>query len=719
MQKKNTKHVKNTKHTKHKQKKGRQAKHFMDKMASSLEHCTDNQGGDCKRYYKHKQREDKKVEGLFHATAQGFGFATVEGLSVDIFIPARCTGGAIDEDRVLLSYRKGFGEGRFEGNVLDILERKNKTLIGTLLSLREKGVRGGRRFVLAPDHKKIPEYIPVGDTMDAKIGDKVEVLLEKPKRGYALFGDVCRVFGESGTKGANYEAILAENGIAVDFSAEALEEAKAFAAEAVVMQGRVRPSLPVFTIDGEDAKDLDDAISLKKLVDGFELSVAIADVSVYVKEHSALDKAVLERGTSVYFADKVVPMLPKALSNGACSLHAGEDKYALTAIMRLSKDGEICDTKIEKQVICSSVRGVYSEVNDLLDKGEKSVFVDKYTPVLPMLKDMHELYTVLLKRSRLRGGLELDAPEASILLDTAGMPTEIIRRKRGDAERMIEQFMLCANEGVATLLCLHEIPCVYRVHEEPPEDKLKDFFAYLQSVGLEGLENYNQHSKKDIKATTKKITAKDFSKILEEAKEKGLTSAVIHPLLRTMAKAKYEEFPKGHFGLGIPRYCHFTSPIRRLSDLATHRIIHAVLLNGESPKKYARYAQRASLSATNTELSAMRAERAMDDLYKCLYLSRFIGEEFIATVVSITRFGIFAMLENTCEGMIALSSMPFGYIFDEKTLSLYRGTKDKIRLGDLLKIGVESCDLDAGRVAFSYISQVKEGEGTQYQTLKT
>jgi ribonuclease R len=389
------------------------------------------------------------------------------------------------------------------------------------------------------------------------------------------------------------------------------------------------------------------------LKDGWQLGVHIADVSSYVPEKSALDRLVMNRGTSVYFTDKVVPMLPECLSNGACSLNAGEEKYALTAIINLDSEGEIIKTRIVPSIIKSRLRGVYSEVNEILTGTPDPELRAKYRAVTPTLKKMQELYEILSEKARKRGYLDMSIDEAVIILDEDGSPKDIVRAERGVGERMIEQFMLTANEAVATLLSERGIPCVYRVHESPAADKLENFVDYLKHVGI----HYTSLLQED-------ACGKDYAAVLDEAEKKGVGTAVSRTMLRSMMKAKYSEIRMPHFGLGIDCYCHFTSPIRRLSDLATHRIIHKVLLEGKRPESYASYAKRAARAASETELRALGAERRIENLYKVIYMQEHVGEIFNATVSSVTSFGMFCELENTCEGLVPICEMPGLFIFN-------------------------------------------------------
>ncbi len=636
-------------------------------------------------------REESAV-GIFCASKSDYAFVKIEGRR-DVFIPAGRTLHALDKDTVEIEYhscKNRFGEEKTEGRVKKIIEYGRKNLIGTL---QEELVLFGRRrrgyiLVLVPDDQKMTERIRVGASCGARIGDKVEARLI---RGREIYADVIKIFGDALSFGANYEAHLAECGIEREFTESALTEAERVSKETVSTHGRAdRRGQIIFTIDGTGAKDLDDAVSLRKLAGGsWQLGVHIADVSHYVRERTALDRAAMSRGTSVYFTDKVVPMLPEALSNGACSLNAGEDKYALSAIMNISKDGELMSVKIEPSVINSRVRGVYSEVNSVFDGTATSLILKKYKAVLPTLEKMRELYSILKAKSTARGALELDFPEAEVILDKEGNPLEILKRERGTAELMIEQFMLLANEAVARFLTEREIPCVYRIHEPPPEDKLRELVAFLHNLGFDT--SY---------ISLAKASPRDFSRLLSEAESRGLSAPVSYTMLRSMSKARYSEARVPHFGLGISYYCHFTSPIRRLSDLATHRIIHRVLFDGKSPLSYASYAGRAAAAASDAELRAQSAERRIENMYKALYMSKRIGEVFEGRISAVTSFGFFAELENTCEGLVPLSELEGVFIFEEKTLSL-RSDGITYRLADKLRVKLADVDVMRGKLKFS------------------
>ena len=642
------------------------------------------------------RRDEISAEGVFSSSKSGFGFVTLEGEERDIFIPEGKTRGAVDGDRVLIIYHKyeSFsGEIKTEGRVVEIVSYGRKTVIGTVEAERSFGHRkGGKRFFLVPDDAKISIYPELTSVEGIRVGDKIEAKLIRGNP-YKLECEPLVNFGRTESREANYSAILSDTGIEIDFTKEEEAEAAFFASRPVEAAGRLDlRGETVFTIDGEGAKDLDDAISLKRLRGGaYELGVHIADVSYYVPERSHLDRVAMARGTSVYFTDKVVPMLPKSLSNGACSLNADEDKYTLSAIIKLSRNGEILEAKIEPSVIRSSLRGVYSEVNAIFDGTADEKILEKYKAVIPTLEKMRSLYLILKDKNEKRGALELDSPEAEILLDGAGVPYDIIKRERGDAEKLIEAFMLTANEAVATKLYDAKIPCVYRIHEPPAPDKLSDFLSYAHNMGFDT--SY---------ISREKCSPQDFARLLSAAEEKGLSLPLSYTMLRSMSKAKYSAERMDHFGLGLTKYCHFTSPIRRLSDLATHRIIHKVLLEGKRPELYASYAKRAAAAASEAELRALSAERRIENLYKVIYMQGRIGEEFSATVSSVSSFGLFCMPENTCEGLVPISELGGSFIFDEKNLTI-RSRELVYRLGDTVRVRLEEADIIRGKLRYSIV----------------
>ena len=642
-----------------------------------------------------RPHRDEIVErGIFSSSKSGFGFVALERGGRDIFIPADRTHGAIDGDFVEIiyhEYKNYLGEEKTEGRVTRIVEYGRRTVIGTV---SEEWARHGRRtyryFVLLPDDSRVMLRPAIAELGGARIGDKVEAQILRDGSSHPECS-VLRVFGDTESREANYAAILAECEIECDFTPAQLDEANAAASEPLSDDGRVRRDEIILTIDGEGAKDLDDAVSLRKLPSGWRLGVHIADVSHYVRERTALDRCAMSRATSVYFTDKVVPMLPEALSNGACSLNAGEDKYALSAIIDLDCDGAIVRTSLEESVIRSRVRGVYSEVNSLFDGTASAEVKKKYKATLSTLMKMRELYELLDRRSRGRGYIDFEEREAEILLGAGGEVVDIIRRERGVSERMIEQFMLTANEAVATLLNERGIPCVYRVHEQPPSEKMSEFLSFAKNLGLTvaGIDSENPKSRQ-------------LAGLLTEAEERGVLAPCSYSMLRSMSKAKYSDECTPHFGLGIDRYCHFTSPIRRLSDLATHRIIKKVLIGTKKAESYTSYARRASVAATEGELRAVNAERRIENLYKVLYMAEHIGKEFDATVSSVTSFGMFCELDNTCEGLVPISEMPGEFFFDELNLSM-RSSRVTYRLADRVRVMLEEVDIVRGKMRFSIV----------------
>ena len=637
-------------------------------------------------------RDETVAEGGYIGSRSGYGFVNIG--EEDIFIPEGRSGGAIDGDLVEIVYHRyenRFGEKKTEGRVRKILEYGKRLVVGEVDEFyRRHGRRVYRGLVFFADGGRLYPAPEIVGGEECEAGDKVQVKLLR--EGGEITCEVVRNFGKSMTREANYEAILAECGIPLEFTPEELSEAASRAASPISEEGRVRRDGEIiFTIDGEGAKDLDDAVSISRTKEGYRLGVHIADVSHYVTEKTPLDRCAMQRGTSVYFTDKVVPMLPPALSNGACSLNSGEDKYALSAIIELDKAGNIRSLSLENSIIRSAVRGVYSEVNKLLSGEADDALTEKYARVLDSLTLMRELYEVLLKKHIERGAIDFEAPEAEIILDERGDPCEIIPRNRGVAERIIEQFMLTANEAVATELMRRGVPCVYRIHEPPPPDKLDAFVTFAHNLGFDT----SYISRED-------VSSKSLRALLLAAEERGLSEPLSYSMLRAMSKAKYSEIHQPHFGLGIEKYCHFTSPIRRLSDLATHRIIKKVLLGDKPAGQFSGYAKRAAAAATEGELRAVNAERKIEDLYKCVYMSRFIGEELWGTVSSVTSFGLFVMLPNTCEGLIPISEMPFECRYDEKNVAL-TSRAAVFRLGDKIRVKVEECDVSEGKVRFSLV----------------
>ncbi len=638
----------------------------------------------------------------FSDSGRRFGFAAViEGELVgceDIYIAPEDTRGAMTGDTVLVhKFRRGeagYTRGN-EGEVTKILERANTEIIGTF-------TRSGALGTVLPDNEKLHAVVHVSgaDIGDARTGDKVAVKIREfpsRRRGddvYVLSGYVSAVFGKAETREANYAAILHHHGIPTEFSDGVIWEAEDSAARKIDVAERTDfRDLPTLTIDGADAKDLDDAISLTCEGDGWCLYVHIADVSHYVPEGGEVDREAYRRGTSVYFVDKVVPMLPVALSNGACSLNGGEDRYALTAVISLDGEGNAVGYDFKKSVIRSDVRGVYDEVNDLFAAGESSAFREKYAAVLPMLADMHVLYGILSGNARARGQLMLESTEAKFILNEKGIPTDIVPRTRGEGEMMIEQFMLAANVAAATFLSERGYPCLYRVHPEPMPEKMRAFAVFAHNMGL------------DVSGIGEGTQPKRLAQLLGEAEEKGIAEAVSGVMLRSLSKAKYSEKPSVHYGLALKLYAHFTSPIRRYPDLFVHRAITSVLTGSRRPMHPAESARVTS----EAELRAVAAERGIEDLYMAQYASFHIGEEYAARITSVCSFGVFARTDKLFEGLIPIESLFDAgarpdFSEDAHLLSGRCGGRERVyRLGDSITVRVVNADVAAGQIDLALV----------------
>ena len=648
-------------------------------------------------------------KGTFSSGTRGrYGFVTTE--VGEFFIPVAFSLGAIQKDTVVIKKfdmgSRYFSKGN-EAEVIAILERNIDKITGTFkVSYHSEKFKSA--YVMPDDAKfHTPVNISAKNFGNANDGDKVicQILKYPSGENDSFSGRVVEILGRSDSLEANYKAVLRENGIVEEFPDEVLKEADRVSKEPLEINARLDlREKTIFTIDGADAKDLDDAISLDITEDGYVLGVHIADVSHYVRENTFLDKEAMQRGTSVYFTDKVVPMLPKALSNGICSLNGGVDRYALSAFMTLDKNGNILSTDIKNTIINSKVRGVYSELNDIIDNGENSPFYKKYAHILDDFHKMLDLYKVLKRKSQNKGALDLEGEESKIILNETGHPVDIVKRERGESERLIEQFMLCANEGVATYLKNAHLPCVYRIHEEPDREKIDAFTVFARNLGV------------DVSPmrTKNEIRPSQLSKVLESAHEVGKFDIVSSVLLRSLMKAKYSSTPKAHFGLATENYCHFTSPIRRYPDLSVHRIIKSVLsgkIDENTISKFEKFATESAIVSSENELKAIYAEREIDDLYKCVYMADRIGETFEATICSVTSFGFFARTENLCEGLVPIEYLGRNFYFDEKNYTLSCGN-EVYSLGQSVEIRVEDADIITKRVTFSLSSkEIPKKEG--------
>lgn len=645
-------------------------------------------------YHKKKTAQKGRFEfcGTVACTRRGSYFVEPdeeyrEKIGDRVFIPPHRSADAVHGDRVLaLLYKEGIDEQGYkrspEGYIKEVVSRGSYEIPALLSEVPPRKIGQRVRYRAFPVKKNYDIIIGIDadDVGDGRDGDLVLVHIEKfPKSRDAMaVGRVVRVFGPEDDYRSSYEVILAQHGVRVDFAPEVLLDADKAAKEVIDTLGRkdIRDEL-IFTIDSESAKDLDDAVSISRTDSGFCLGVHIADVSHYVKEGFPTDAEAFLRGTSIYFTDKVVPMLPTVLSNGACSLDAGCDRFALSAFIDLDSSGKILGCDIKRTVINSKIRGVYSELNDVCEKREESEYYSKYSILFPDTLDTFlELYGILDRRASARGMLELESAEPYIILDNDGMPVDIVARTRGLCERAIEQFMLCANEAVASWLIQKGLPGVYRIHEDPPPEGMDTFikFAYNRGYDVSGLRQDN-------------ISSKNISRLLDLARERGEIEPVSAILLRSLAKAKYSDVCSAHFGLAIARYCHFTSPIRRYPDLSVHRIICAHLDGGHAAE-YRKFAAESARQSTDCELRALSAERDIDDMYRCLFLSKFVGQEADGRVSSIISSGFFVRLDNTCEGFVPLATLDGYYSFDPDALRLC-SRANTINIGDRVRVKIE------------------------------
>lgn len=619
--------------------------------------------------------------GTLQASDKGFAFIIPddrEKFPRDLFVPKKYVNGALDGDKVVFERKQGTAD---EAHIVKIAERNLKSVCGTF-------ERRGRFAYVFPDNPRHPEiFIESGLYGGAKNSDKVICQITSYPKGKAPGGKVTEVLGESGTLGAEEISIIRSFSLEENFSKEAEKQAAEAAKEKIVLSGRrdLRNKL-IITIDGEDTRDIDDGVSLEMQGENFVLGVHIADVSNYVPYRSRLDNEAYSRGTSVYFPDRVLPMLPKSLSNGACSLNENEERYALSCVMVFNGAGERISYEIFNSVIKSCHRTTYTEIAALLQKDPG--ICRKYSDLEDMAKDMQKLCLLLEKRREKAGNVDLDVKEAHIYVDDGKII--IPDFKRTIAHRIIEQFMISANEAVAEFLQGRGAPCLYRVHERPAPEKAQTFFSFLKELGV------------NVNCDAEETEPADFKKILEDTAQKPFFPLINKVMLRTMQKARYCERNLKHFGLASECYCHFTSPIRRYPDLFVHRAIKQILGGNQSELlRYAEAAPSSAIDCSARERVADEAERKVDDLYKLFYMYERLGEEFEATISGVTSHGIYCELENSIEGLIPLETLP------DDSYSLYpekfmlEGAKHRFKLGDKLKIKVADCDLGRMKTIFT------------------
>lgn len=634
------------------------------------------------------------VSGILMCNARGgFGFVRSEG-EEDIFIAAEKLGNAYDGDRVLVRIdKKDNSYGHREGHISGIIERGNEKIVGVITGIKNKTYR-----VLA-DRREFFAQVRVSpaNLNGAKTGDRVIVRIKEYNSKGKPVGTVEAVLGRAESVESCLNGLLSEYSIPTHFPKEVIDEAMAVPEKITGSELEMREDLRnriIFTIDGDDSKDFDDAVSLEKTENGTRLlGVHIADVTHYVKENSAIDKEAFKRATSVYMPHKVIPMLPKRLSNGICSLNPDEDRLTLSVFMELDSDANIINHRIAETVIHSSARMTYNNVNKILAGDTK--LREKYDFLVPILEDMASLSEQMIEKRRERGAIDFDFPEARVVCDDNAEPVDVVLEERGISHKLIESFMLAANETVAETAYWSELPFVYRVHDAPSYDKLTSFNEFIKNFGL---------SLKG-KIDSESIHPKDLQRIGEEVKDTPLELMISKVMLQSLMKACYRDTNNGHFGLAARFYCHFTSPIRRYPDLMIHRILKEFIsgkLDESRHNHYINIVREASEQSSEREIEAERAERDADDILKTAYMRSFVGESFDAVISSVTSFGMFAMLENSCEGLIRCENMMSDYFEYDDTTHILTGkhTGRVYRIGDRVRVTVAACNVLMRQIDF-------------------
>ena len=683
-----------------------------DELAQVLDYLVSEGRIGISKKGKYGKPEVFSVNGIFSGHPKGFGFVTVEGMGQDVFIPEDRTGAALHGDRVQIvveSQDRGDGR-RAEGSVLKVLEHANKEVVGYYQKSKGFG------FVI-PDNQKISKdiFIPQGCDMGAVTGHKVVARIKEfGDANHKPEGVVTEILGHVNDPGTDILSIVRAYGLPEEFPPEVMDEVEGCPDEVAVpgmtrdeetwdgpygigdltspadwtgdLAGRLDlRGLRTVTIDGEDAKDLDDAVTLcRNGQGGYILGVHIADVSHYVKEGRPLDKEALKRGTSVYLVDRVIPMLPHKLSNGICSLNAGTDRLALSCIMELDDQGNVLDHKIAETVIHVDRRMTYTAVNAIVTDGDEAVMAE-YEGFVPMFMLMKEVSDILREKRKKRGAIDFDFPESKIILDAQGKPLEIKPYERNAATKIIEDFMLAANETVAEDYFWQSLPFLYRTHDNPDPEKMKQLGTFIHNFGY------------FIRLQQGEIHPKELQKLLDKIEGTPEEVLLSRLTLRSMKQAKYTTLCSGHFGLAARYYTHFTSPIRRYPDLQIHRIIKESLKGGLGDKRAGHYEAilpGVAMQTSALERRAEEAERETDKLKKCEYMSRFIGQEFDGVVSGVTNWGLYVELPNTVEGLVRISELRDDYyIFDEQHYELVgEMTRKTFKLGQPIRVQVASTD---------------------------
>lgn len=645
-------------------------------------------------------KKNNYLEGIYRRNAKGFGFVKVENMEDEIYISKDKSKNALNEDKVLIEIIEEKSENKkAEGRIVEILGRQKDTIVGIFQKSKNFG------FVV-PDNKNFGTdiFISKKDCGKARNNHKVLVKITKyPKKGKNAEGKIIEILGGVNEAGVDMLSLIKEYDLPYVFPKAVVNEAKSKGNKINEKDIKNRKDLRndiVFTIDGQDAKDLDDAVSVKKLENGnYKLDVHIADVSYYVRENSLLDKEAQIRGTSIYMLGRVIPMLPRELSNGICSLNEGEDRYTLSCTMEINSKGNVVSSDVYKAVINVTKRMNYHDVQAILDDSNKEI-TKKYKDYISNFKLMEELAKILKNKRAEQGYLNLDIPESKIDLDINGRVTNISKYETSFANEIIEQFMLKANETIAEKFFWLDAPFIYRVHEEQDIDKVKELNKFLYNFGLK------------VKIVNEKVYPTEFAKILEEVKQKDEEKVVSNLILRTLKVARYESENQGHFGIASKYYCHFTSPIRRYPDLFIHRIISNYLENkynvsDEFKNEYKAKAEQRATSSSDREKIATKVERESEDIKKAEYMENKVGEEYEGIVSSITQFGMFVELDNTVEGLIRFEHLGNEYFIYDENRKILIGEKSKktYKIGDKVKIRVISASKLLRQIDFEIIEK--------------
>lgn len=632
--------------------------------------------------------------GIIRVSQRGYGILRPDAAdSNEVFVYGKNLNGAMHGDRVMVRIQqRALSDQRPEGEVIRVIERANHEVVGTY----EKG-RSSSQVI--PDDSRLvnPIYVRIPKKIKVKNGDKVLVSITTwPTRDRMAEGEITEVFGRRGDAGLDVKIIIKKHGLRENFPGGVIEEAKKLAvpvSDDEAVERRDLRSVRMVTIDGEDAKDLDDAVSIARTPDGYELGVHIADVSHYVREGSQLDKEAFERGTSVYLIDTVLPMLPRELSNNICSLNAGQDRLAMSCIMQIKPDGKVAGYDICKSIINVDQRMTYTAVNRILEDDDPQE-KEKYQDFVEDFRLMKELADILRANRTNRGALDFDFPETKVIVDETGFPIEIKRRESGPGERLIEDFMIQANETVAEHMYWQEIPILYRVHEKPDSEAIVKLNHVLGVFGH--------------KIQGQKVNPHVFQKVLHDIKGTPEEQTISLMVLRSMKHARYVHQALGHFGLASSYYCHFTSPIRRYPDLIVHRVLTLMLDKSINAKtraaleaKMLKYGEHSSLR----EQKAEEAERDLIDLKKAEYMQQYVGEEFTARISSVQSFGFFVELENTIEGLVHISTIADDYYeFNDRNYTLVgTHTGRKFAIGDEVKVQLVRVDIDDAQIDFELL----------------